>query len=115
LTTLLRAATNTLRHVSDWDEDPDIVFPYDPQTATTKVAKQAYNTIAVLQHAFGIGKHEPIREPVSWRVVVAVDGQLGTAPPDFGRFQAAVLTAAHEIAAEAGGSALLAAELARSA
>jgi len=30
LTTLLRAATNTLRHVSEWDDDEDLVFPYHP-------------------------------------------------------------------------------------
>jgi hypothetical protein len=117
LTTLLRAATNTLRHVSDWDDDEDLVFPYDLTVVNDKDAsnevKQAYRNIAILQRAFGIGKHEPIREPVSWRVLVAVDGQRGTAPPDFARFEAAVLASAREIAAEAGGSELLEAALAR--
>lgn len=114
LTTLLQVATNTLRHVSQWDVDKEVRFPYEPAKAKSSAAKQAHRNIAVLQRAFGIGKHEPIREPVSWRVLVAVDGQLGTAPPDFGRFEAAIVAAAQAIAAQAGTTALLAAELARS-
>ncbi len=107
LTTLLRAGTNTARHVSEWDDDPDLRFPYDSTTATTTAAKQAYRNIEILQRAFGIGKNEPVREPACWRILVAVDGLLGTHKPEYARFEAAVIEAAGEIAQAAGGDALM--------
>lgn len=128
LTSLLRAATNTLRHVSEWDDNPELVFPYDkkPLSGTTdektdeqklneKKAQEARRSIKILVRAFGIGKHEPIRDVVSWRTLVAIDGNLGTAPPDYQRFEDAILIAAREIADEAGqeSRSLLETELAR--
>lgn len=115
LTTLLRAGTNTSRHVSEWDDDHNLRFPYDPTMASTAAAKQAYRNIETLQRAFGIGKDGPIREPVCWRILVAVDGLLGTQEPDYARFEAPVIKAAREIAQRTGGDALtqLDTELAR--
>lgn len=103
LTTLLRAGTNTLRHVSEWDENPNLRLPYpDPAVLKPGSAEwQAMQTINVIQRAFGIGKNELIRNPVSSRVLVAVDGQLGTADPSYERFEDAVIAAARDIAANA--------------
>lgn len=101
-TAMLRAATNTLRHVSEWDDNDDLAFPYDPATVQTDNAKRAIENITILQRAFGIGVHEPIRDVVSWRVLVAVDGKLGTEPPDYGRFEATIIAAARDIANVAG-------------
>jgi hypothetical protein len=117
LTTMLRAATNTLRHVSEWDDNPALVFPYQtfkPKTKQEKAlmseqqkrdynnAEQAIENIAILRQAFGIGVNEPIRDIVSWRTLVAIDGYLGTHPPDYQRFENALLTAAREMADEVG-------------
>ncbi len=102
LTSLLRAATNMLRHVSEWDDNLDLRFPYPALTDLKKGSPlvQPLQSIDVLQRAFGIGRHEPIRDVVSMRVLVAVDGQLGTAPPDYARFEAAVISTAEAIAAQ---------------
>ena len=116
LTSLLRAATNTLRHVSEWDDNPELVFPYDKkpssgvsncdrsdeQKLNEKKAQEARRSIKILVRAFGIGKNEPIRDVVSWRTLVAIDGNLGTSPPDYQRFENAILIAAREMAYEAG-------------
>lgn len=102
LTTLLKAATNTLRHVSEWEDE--LVFPY-PDISTLKPGSTKYKamqSIGVLQRAFGIGKDGPIRDVVSCRVLVAVDGRLGTQPPDYARFEAAMIAAARDIARYAG-------------
>jgi hypothetical protein len=58
-------------------------------------------SITVLQRAFGIGIHERIRDVVSIRVIIAVDGRLGTEPTDYARFEAAIVVAAEEIAGKA--------------
>jgi hypothetical protein len=120
LTTMLRAATNTLRHVSEWDDNPELVFPYDKFERKTRQlkalmseqqrrdynnAEQAIENIAILRQAFGIGVNEPIRDVVSWRTLVAIDGYLGTHQPDYQRFESAMLTAAREMADEAGSEA----------
>jgi len=115
LTSLLRAATNTLRHLSEWDDNPKLVFPYDKkpssgvphhdktdeQKLNEKKAQEARRSINILGRAFGIGKNEPIRDVVSWRTLVAIDGNLGTVP-DYQRFEDAILIAAREITDEAG-------------
>ena len=59
-------------------------------------------SIRVPQQAFGMGITGPIRDVVSMRVLVAVDGQLGTAPPSYERFEESILTAAREIAGTKG-------------
>lgn len=104
LTSLLQAATNALRHVSEWDETKTPAFPYKTldQYKEKSPAWQAMRSIRVIQAAFGIGDNGPIRDVVSARVLIAVDGQLGTAEPSYDRFEAAVLTTAHEIAKSKG-------------
>jgi hypothetical protein len=101
-TSMLRAATNTLRHVSEWDDNEELCFPYEESTATSFNAKMAIQNIRILSRVFGLCKNERIRDVVSWRLLVAVDGKLGTQPPDYRRFEKAVLAAAREIAAAAG-------------
>ena len=107
LTSLLRAATNALRHVSEWDDDPNLQFPYPAPADLEKGSKtpQALQSIYVLQRAFGIGRHEPIRDVVSMRVLVAVDGLFGTSTPDYARFESAVIQAAEQVALEVSGDA----------
>ena len=107
LTSLLRAATNALRHVSEWDDDPNLQFPYPAPADSEKGSKkpQALQSIYVLQRAFGIGLHEPIMDVVSMRVLVAVDGLFGTSTPAYARFESAVIQAADQIALEASGDA----------
>ncbi|MBD5654754.1 MAG: hypothetical protein IAI50_06185 [Candidatus Eremiobacteraeota bacterium] len=117
LTTMLRAATNTLRHVSEWDDNSALVFPYDdfkPKNKAEKSqltehqrfeennAEQSIQNIKILRRAFGIGVNERIRDIVSWRTLVAIDGYLGTHAPDYQRFENALVTAAREMADEAG-------------
>ena len=116
LTSLLRAGTNAIRHVSEWD-DRFKILPYPELSELSKKSTdyQSMQSIDILQRAFGIGRHELIRDVVSWRIVVAVDGLYGTASPDYNRFESAIVSAAREIA-EAGpsnASALLESELLR--
>jgi hypothetical protein len=55
-----------------------------------------------LQHAFGIGRHERIRDLVSMRIIIAVDGHLGNPNgPDYARLEQALIEGAFDIAAEA--------------
>jgi hypothetical protein len=104
-----------LRHVSEWDDNEDLAFPYDAATAKSDNAKRAIENIEILQRALGIGVHEPIRDVLSWHVVVAVDGKLGTEPPDYQRFEDALVAAARGTARARAGEAptLLDAELIR--
>jgi hypothetical protein len=126
LTTLLRAGTNTLRHVSEWDGNLKLRGPHpdrpgDPYPDPTKLkegstAWLALQNIAVLRRAFGIGKSEPIRDVVSFRVLAAVDRQIPQ--PSYERFETAVMDAARDIARQHGPPGALArleAELTRSA
>jgi len=100
LTALLQAATNTLRHVSEWDETKTPSFPYQPPETFKKnsIAWKAMQSISIIQRAFGLGESGPIRDVVSMRVLIAVDGKLGTEAPSYKRFEEAVITAAREIA-----------------
>lgn len=113
LTTLLRAGTNALRHVSEWD-DGTLPFPYPgvlelrakaaEKTATKEQREwlQQMESIEIIQRAFGIGKHERLMDVVSMRIIIAVDGHLGsTDGPDYARFENALIGAALHIAAEA--------------
>jgi hypothetical protein len=97
-TSLLQAATNALRHVSEWDATRKPPFPY--QSLETFVPNstewQAIRSINVIQRAFGIGQHEPIRDVISMRTLVAVDG-LPTAPA-FERLEKALLETARAMA-----------------
>jgi hypothetical protein len=103
LTTLLRAGTNAIRHVAEWDT-PEFPFPYPtvPHCNRPRCSVcQAMYSIDVIQRVFGIGIHERIRDAVSMRVLICVDGQLGTAAPDYTRLEEALLSAASEIAHKA--------------
>jgi hypothetical protein len=105
--TLLRTATNAIRHVTQWGDDPDLPFPYPslasvPRDKENNNLRQALRNIEVIQRVFGIGVHERLTDPVSFRVLVAADGQLGTADPDFRHFVRTLIETAESIAAAAG-------------
>jgi len=104
LTSLLRATTNCVRHVSGWEDYP---FPYrDLKDAESNDERRAIRSIEVLQTAYGLGKHERIRDFVSWHTVVTIDGLYGTHPPDYQRFEAALVEGARAIAQHSGSNAL---------
>jgi len=104
LTTLLRATTNAIRHVSDWDDDADredgerrkLYFPYDsPQNE----GQQALTSITVIMDALGYGTHERIWIAPSFDVLVTLDGTWysGRTKADFSKFEAAVQEAESQI------------------
>lgn len=100
LTSLLRATTNCVRHVSEWE---DLSFPYrELKDAESNDERKAIQNIEILQKAYGIGKHERIRDFVSWNTVVTIDGLYGTSPPDYQRFEDALFEGARHIAKVAG-------------
>lgn len=105
--TLVRAATNAIRHVSEWDDDEDLKPPYTPLTEIPddrahRNQRFAMRSIETFQKAFGIGIHDRITDVVSFRVLMTVDRQLGTAPPSFARFASAVVSTARDVAQKAG-------------
>lgn len=100
LTSLLRATTNCVRHVSEWEDYP---FPYRDLThAERNDERKAIQSIRVLQQAYGLGRHERIRDFVSWHTVVTIDGLYGTNPPDYQRFENAIVDGARAIAKAVG-------------
>ena len=100
LTSLLRATTNCVRHVSEWEDYP---FPYrDLKDAESNDERKAIQSILVLQQAYGIGRHERVRDFVSWHTVVTIDGLYGTQRPDYQRFEDALVEGARGIANAAG-------------
>jgi len=105
LSTLLRAATNTIRHLSEWD-DPKFPFPYPVAGHCKESACQvcrAIPNIDVIQRTFGIGIHERLRDVVSMRVLIKVDNRLGSDPgPSYENFENALIAAAYEVASRAG-------------
>lgn len=103
LTRLLRAGTNAIRHVSEWD-DSDIPFPYPSLADLPKKCawRQPMESIEILQQVFGIGRSERIRDPASMRILIRIDGVLGTGKPAYSRYEQAVLKAAQEIASADG-------------
>ncbi len=114
LSTILRVGSNAYRHVSEWD-DMFERLPY-PELCEVKEGSskyQAVQNIQVIQRTFGIGKHDMIRDPISWRVICTIDGQFGSAPPSYDRFEEALIDAARDIASSGGKRAMatLAAEL----
>jgi hypothetical protein len=114
LTTLLRAGTNTLRHVSEWVDNPELRGPHGDQPGEPypdpahlqrgSTAWLAMENISVLRRAFGIGKSDPINQVVSFRVLAAVDREIPN--PSYDRFAAAVLEAARDIARQGPSDAL---------
>ncbi|MGA3036657.1 MAG: hypothetical protein ABSE64_04150 [Vulcanimicrobiaceae bacterium] len=108
LSTLLRAATNAIRHLSEWD-NPKFPFPYPTLDACQDGRcpfHKAISNIDVIQRAFGIGLYERIRDVVSMRVLIRVDGGFGSDPgPSYQSFEGAVRDAATQIAERAGADA----------
>jgi len=100
LTTLLRATTNCVRHVDEWDENPNLHVGYEGSSATDRATTQALETIAVLKEALGVGRHERIHQAPSFTVLALIDGKFGTDPPDYRRFERAILSTAREIISE---------------
>ena len=138
-TRLLRAGTNAIRHVSEWDDLPwrdyypwpgggrDVYPPLDDCRQLEREARSALDecahpekrqaadarwrslasmrrameSIDVFQRVFGIGVNSFVRDPVSFHIITAVDGRLGNGT-SYLRFEAAMLTAAREIATQRG-------------
>ena len=105
LTTLLRAGTTAIRHVSDWDT-PEMPFPYRRPEEADERWQQALQNIDVINRAFGIGTSGRIRDFVSMRVLIRVDGTLGDkdTEPSYARFERAMIEAATDIARKANGA-----------
>lgn len=107
VTTLLRAGTNAIRHVSEWDT-PRLPFPYPAKgNCENDWQRAVVRNIDVIQRAFGLGIHERIRDVVSMRVLIRIDGTLGTPgiQPDYSRVEAAIIAATRDMARKAGGDA----------
>lgn len=100
---LLRAGTNALRHVSEWGEVP---FPY-PRPEDCPKWKRELENIDVINRAFGIAMHGRLTDPISMRVLIAVDRTLGDVDtkPSYIRFEGALVGAARDVAKEAGADA----------
>lgn len=103
LTELLWAGANAIRHVSEWDDDEKLIFPYDPaKIKEGSKQERAWGNITVFQRAFGKGIHERIREVQSWAIVCTMDGLYGTHEPDYARIEEVIVQAARNIAEAAG-------------
>lgn len=111
LTTLLRAGTNAIRHVSEWDDypwntlHPRKVYP-TLEECTNEKERRILENIVVFQKVLGYGIHERIRDVQSMRILIQIDGRFGTEDPDYDRFEEGVLAAAREIASASGPEAL---------
>ena len=103
LTALLRAGTNAIRHISEWDdyrweiEHPGKVYPTLPE-CKNDYERQIMKNIVVFQNVLGWGLNERIRDVQSMRILIQIDGRLGSDPPDYDRFEQALSATAHEIA-----------------
>jgi hypothetical protein len=106
LTTLLRATTNCVRHVSEWDDNENLKYPYDVLDETDRDIKMAIGNIRVLQEALGVGRHENIWAAPCFHVLAILDGKFGTEAANYDRLESAVMLAAREIV-EAADSSLL--------
>lgn len=103
LTTLLRVGSNAYRHVSEWDDlFQTLPYPDISEVKAGTAKHRALQNIQVIQRMFGIGIHDMIRDPISWRVICTIDGQYGTAEPSYARFEQALIEAACDIAAAGG-------------
>lgn len=111
LTAFLRAGTNAIRHVSEWDDypwserHPGVVYP-DLADCRTDREREMISNIEIFQKVLGLGISERIREPLSMRVLIQVDGKLfPDSPMAYARFEKEVIAAAREIADVKGGEA----------
>ncbi len=109
LTRVLRATTNCVRHVSEWDDDQELVFPYaSPADESDPRLRRSVENIAILQQAFGIGKHERIWSAPAFALLSVIDGSFGTEDPDYQRVESKIIGAAREITVAAANPSLLA-------
>lgn len=103
-TSLIRACTNAVRHVSEWDDHVDrddgdsrkLYFPYsDPRN----VGQRALQSITVLQEALGVGIHDRLYMAPCLDALMVIDGQWydQKVPADFSQFEGAVLAARDKI------------------
>jgi hypothetical protein len=107
-TTLVRACTNAIRHVSEWDDDLDredgdsskLFFPYEDNRNS---GRRELDSIRILQKALGVGMHERLYMAPSLEVLMTVDGQWydGKSKADFGQLERATLASRDEIIASA--------------
>jgi hypothetical protein len=104
LTALLRAATNAIRHASEWDDDADrededgqkLHFPFDDPR---NKGRKALKSIRILQKVLGYGVHERVHIAPSFDVLALIDGSWYSSktPAEYLRFDTAVQAAAAEI------------------
>jgi hypothetical protein len=108
-TTLLRAGTNAIRHVSEWDDYdwPRVFGAVYPtlDNCTNERERQDMSNIVVFQNVFGFGFTERIRDVQSMNILARVDGRLGTERTKYEHFEEAMVEAAREIAVKKGGTA----------
>ena len=111
LTTFLRAGTNAIRHVSQWDDypwserHPGVVYP-DLADCRTDREREMISNIEIFQKVLGLGISERIREPLSMRILIQVDGNLSPdSPMVYARFARELIAAAREVADVKGGDA----------
>lgn len=107
LPAFLRAGTNAIRHVSEWEdhpweiEHPGKIYPTLAECKNDRERKMMEN-IVVFQNVLGYGFHESIRDVQSMRILIQIDGKLGTEPPDYNRFEHMLIETALAIAKERG-------------
>jgi hypothetical protein len=105
LSSLLRAATNAIRHAAEWADDPDVPGPADPRWNESDAkrayeARRALKSIRPLCAALNLG--ERVNDYVSIETLIVVDGRYGSEDGvDYARFEAAVVQAARDIADDA--------------
>jgi hypothetical protein len=110
LTQLLRAMTNCVRHVSEWNDSKTLTFPYFNEFEPAKTArnwktnKQAMQTIEILHANFGLGANGPITAAPTFMLLKLIEGRFGTpgVVPDYFRFETAIMQAAREMADDSG-------------
>ena len=107
LTSLVRAVTNCYRHVSEWDDNAELAFPYENTRTTDSNVRRALTSIKVLQKALGVGRHERIWTAPTFTVLALIDGNFDTSPVQYERFENAVVASARDIVLIADDSALV--------
>ena len=107
-TFVVRAAANAIRHVGEWDDNDwnkygaGVVYPALDDASNSDRTK--IQSIEILQRAMGIGVHERLRDVVSMKTLILIDG-LENGKHSYNRFEDCLLEAAREIAAAAGNQA----------
>ncbi len=106
LSSLLRAATNAIRHAAEWADDPDIPGPDDPRWNGNDVDRKRHARVAlrsIRPLCAALNLHDRVNDYVSMETLIVVDGLYGSAAgPEYVRFEAAVVRTARDIADAAG-------------